>query len=104
MISNERNGSNNSRGHCIKAVRTLASCNTELCQDLLEILIVEAWNTGSDNKERLAVVPSLEKLLNGNASILSNNHLTSFTIVKVQILTLIIPSNYPRTLVLNPSH
>jgi hypothetical protein len=62
IITNERSDSSNSRGLCIHAVRTLASCDIELSQGLLEALLQKAWLC-SNNKERLGIIPSIELFL-----------------------------------------
>ena len=63
VMSDERSDSSQSHGQCIRAVRTLASCDAELCQNLLEALMSKAWVSSFDNKERLSIIPWMEKLL-----------------------------------------
>lgn len=53
---------NSSCGDLLHATRILASCDTKLCQELLESLMSRVWES-SNNKERLSMIPSLEKLL-----------------------------------------
>ncbi len=53
---------NSNCGDLLHATRILASCDTKLCQELLESLISRVWES-SNNKERLSMIPSLEKLL-----------------------------------------
>ncbi len=59
MISMQNKYDNNL---ALDAIRTLALCDVDLCQDLLENLMEEAWCRYS-NKERLAIIPKIEKLL-----------------------------------------
>lgn len=47
----------------LDAIRTLTCCDTVLCQELLQVLLKNAWSSCSTNKTRQGVICNLEKLL-----------------------------------------
>ncbi len=62
-LRNETSDNSAGQAKYLTALRILASCDSVLCQDILVVVVQEAWGNISSNQERRNMVPDLEKLL-----------------------------------------
>ena len=75
-LKDQTDDSSAGQARYLTALRVLVSCDSALCQDILAVLMQEAWETFSSDQERRDMVPVIEMLLNRpyHVQFLKHNH------------------------------